>query len=117
MSRSDPPTMRRPRWPRRGRRLAWVGDPVDLVALACAVLGRFEWHYDRLHRDPEAILGRWREHDVTLGRQVRVWGAQDLEGVAEDVDSRGALLVRTPEGLQRVVAGDVSLRTVETPAE
>ena len=97
--------------------LARLGHPVDLVELACAVLGRFEWHYDLLHRDPEALLGRWREHDVTLGRQVRVWGAQDLEGVAEDVDSRGALLVRTPAGLQRVVAGDVSLRTAEAPAE
>ena len=97
--------------------LGRLGHPVDLADLACAVLGRFEWHYDLLHSDPEALLARWRERDVTLGRQVRVWGAQDLEGVAEGVDDRGALLVRTPEGLQRVVAGDVSLRMAQTQAE
>lgn len=97
--------------------LGRLGHPVDLAELACAVLGRFEWHYDLLHRDPGALLARWRARDATLGRQVRVWGAQEVEGVAEDVDDRGALLVRTPEGLQRVVAGDVSLRTAETPVE
>lgn len=97
--------------------LGRLGHPVDLAELAVAVLGRFEWHYDLLHRDPGAVLARWRERDVTLGCQVRVWGVQDLEGVAEGVDDRGALLVRTPEGLQRVVAGDVSLRIAQTPAE
>jgi len=97
--------------------LGRLGHSVDLAALACAVLGRFEEHYDLLHSDPDALLARWRKHDATLGRQVRVWGAQELEGVAEDVDNRGALLVRTPGGLRRVVAGDVSLRTAETPAE
>jgi BirA family biotin operon repressor/biotin-[acetyl-CoA-carboxylase] ligase len=97
--------------------LGRLEHPVDLTALACAVLGQFERHYDLLHTDPDALLVRWREHDATLGRQVRVWGAQELEGVAEDVDDRGALLVRTPGGLRRVVAGDVSLRTAETPAE
>ena len=33
-------------------------------------------------------------------------------GVAEDVDVTGALLVRTEDGLRRVLAGDVSLRGV-----
>ncbi|TMI74656.1 MAG: hypothetical protein E6H05_07750 [Bacillati bacterium ANGP1] len=102
--------------PRREGSRCWGGS-VDLAALACAVLGRFEEHYDLLHSDPDALLARWRKHDATLGRQVRVWGAQELEGVAEDVDDRGALLVRTPGGLRRVLAGDVSLRTAETPVE
>lgn len=97
--------------------LALTGRPVDLAALACAVLGECERYYDLLHGDPGALLARWRGRDMTLGRRVRVWGAQELEGVAEDVDQTGALLVRTMEGRRRVVAGDVSLRTVEVPQE
>lgn len=95
--------------------LGLTGRPVDLAALACAVLGACERFYDLLHSNPEALLARWRERDMTLGRHVRVWGAQELRGVAEDVDHTGALLVRTAEGRRRIVAGDVSLRTVEVP--
>src|SRR5256712_5252168 len=36
--------------------LGRLGHPVDLAALACAVLGRFEEHYDLLHSDPAALL-------------------------------------------------------------
>ena len=33
---------------------------------------------------------------------------KELQGVAEDVDERGALLLRLPDGkLERVLAGDV----------
>jgi BirA family biotin operon repressor/biotin-[acetyl-CoA-carboxylase] ligase len=49
---------------------------------------------------------------ATLGREVQVSGAGEvLRGVAMGVDVDGALLVETPEGaVQRVVAGDVTLR-------
>ncbi len=97
--------------------LGLLGHPVDLAALARAVLGQFERRYDLLHSDPDALLAQWREHDVTLGRYVQVWGAQEVEGMAEDVDDRGALLVSTPEGLRRVLAGDVSLRMAQIPQE
>jgi BirA family biotin operon repressor/biotin-[acetyl-CoA-carboxylase] ligase len=47
---------------------------------------------------------------ITLDREVRVRASgRELEGVAEDVDEAGALLVRTPAGLERVLAGDVEL--------
>ena len=50
---------------------------------------------------------------MTLGRTVRVQGAQEFTGVAEDIDADGALVVRCENGrLQRVMAGDVSVRGV-----
>jgi BirA family biotin operon repressor/biotin-[acetyl-CoA-carboxylase] ligase len=54
----------------------------------------------------------WREHLATLGQLVCVTGSQgSIEGVAEDVDQDGALLVRTGDGeLRRVLADDVTLR-------
>ncbi len=53
---------------------------------------------------PEQILQRWRELSATLGRHVRVeLPGRVLEGMAEDVDAGGALIV---DGVP-VSAGDV----------
>ena len=47
----------------------------------------------------------WRARLVTIGRQVTING---VNGVAEDVDADGALLVRDGSGtLHRMLAGDV----------
>ena len=54
--------------------------------------------------EPSAVLDRWRELSVTLGRTVRVeLPGRVLEGVAEDVDDTGALVVAG----EHVSAGDV----------
>jgi BirA family biotin operon repressor/biotin-[acetyl-CoA-carboxylase] ligase len=60
---------------------------------------------------PEALVGAWKEWNVTLGRRVRVDGPGGvIEGDALDVDSSGALLVRLPSGEEaRVICGDVEL--------
>jgi BirA family biotin operon repressor/biotin-[acetyl-CoA-carboxylase] ligase len=50
------------------------------------------------------VLERWRELSVTLGQAVRVeLPGRVLEGIAEDVDGNGALIV----GGEHVSAGDV----------
>lgn len=50
---------------------------------------------------------------VTLGQVVRIQGVRNFVGVAEGIDAAGALLVRVENGrLQRVLAGDVSVRGV-----
>ncbi|HLQ65513.1 MAG TPA: biotin--[acetyl-CoA-carboxylase] ligase [bacterium] len=95
--------------------LAVLARPVDLAALARALLEQFERAYDLLPLNAEEVLAGWRERDLTQGRQVRLSGAEDLEGVAEGVDRTGALLVRTGAGIRRIVAGDVSLRSVSVP--
>jgi BirA family biotin operon repressor/biotin-[acetyl-CoA-carboxylase] ligase len=54
--------------------------------------------------EPSEVLRRWRELSVTLGRLVRVeLAGRTLEGVAEDIDASGALIV----GGEAVPAGDV----------
>ena len=52
----------------------------------------------------------WRAMSDTLGRDVRVrTGDRGVEGLAEDIDASGALLVRTPAGIERILSGDVEL--------
>ncbi|HEX9288348.1 MAG TPA: biotin--[acetyl-CoA-carboxylase] ligase [Anaeromyxobacteraceae bacterium] len=87
------------------------GAPVPRALFAAAVLTNLEEWLDRHAADGFGpARDAWRAMSDTLRRDVRVrTGDGDLEGVAEDIDETGALLVRTRAGLERVVAGDVEL--------
>lgn len=98
--------------------MAVTGAHVGRALLVQAILARFEHAYDLLLSDRfEQVLGQWRTLSVTLGRSVRVLssdGSPSLDGVAEEIDADGALLVRLPDGvLHRVLAGEVSIRPLE----
>ena len=91
--------------------MAEVGQPVSRLDLLIALLERIETYAERLSAawSPHEA---WRGYLATLGQHVRVnVGQEVIEGVAEDVDEDGALLVRTRTGeLSRIVVGDVTLR-------
>ncbi len=90
---------------------AELGRDVDREALLASYLAHFEQIYGEA-QSGGPIRDRWRERLVTLGKQVHAtWEGGGAEGLAEDVDDDGALLVRTAGGtLVRVEAGDVTLR-------
>jgi BirA family biotin operon repressor/biotin-[acetyl-CoA-carboxylase] ligase len=53
----------------------------------------------------------WRAADALCGRAVNVSGAQGVaQGMARGIDLHGALLLETPQGVQRFISGDVSVR-------
>jgi BirA family biotin operon repressor/biotin-[acetyl-CoA-carboxylase] ligase len=87
------------------------GEPAPRALLAAACFTALEDWLDRHAEEGFApIREAWRERSVTLGREVQVKeGGRELVGVAEDIDATGALLVRGPTGLERVLAGDVTL--------
>ncbi len=58
---------------------------------------------------PEEIIERWKKYSITLGKNVCV-PDENLCGIAVDVDTDGALLVRTEEGIRRIYAGDVLIQ-------
>jgi BirA family biotin operon repressor/biotin-[acetyl-CoA-carboxylase] ligase len=90
-----------------------AGHDIDRSDLLVAFLRELEARYERLRADPAADRGwlrdEWRARAATLGRRVRVdLGADDLEGVAVDIDDTGRLVVETDEGERRSLAvGDV----------
>lgn len=55
-----------------------------------------------------AFAARFARRDALAGRAVRL--SNGTEGVAEGVAPDGALLVRTPQGVQRVSSDEVSVR-------
>jgi BirA family biotin operon repressor/biotin-[acetyl-CoA-carboxylase] ligase len=57
------------------------------------------------------FIGEWRKADALRGRPVTVQAQEGpVSGVARGVDTDGALIVETPQGLRRFISGDVSVR-------
>lgn len=82
---------------------AAVGRRLDRAVLLRDLLARLDFWYARLASD--VLFETWKRHLSTIGQAVTV---SDIQGIAEDVDDQGALLVRDHlGGLQRVVAGDL----------
>ncbi|MPZ16529.1 MAG: biotin--[acetyl-CoA-carboxylase] ligase [Luteitalea sp.] len=88
-----------------------LGRSCERGALVAAIVAALAfWRRRTLAGDLQAVLQRWRELSPS-SRGVRVgWEAQGRlrRGVTAGIDSTGALLVDTPEGRERVVAGELS---------
>jgi len=90
------------------RELGHDGSREEVLA---ALLNAFEARYADA-QGSDAAFRAWRSRLETLGRRVRATlGERVEEGVAEDVDALGSLLIRRDDGsLVTVEAGDVTLR-------
>lgn len=88
-----------------------LGREVPREEVLAALLNRFEGLYRAWPEGPQ-VFEAWRSRLETLGQRVRVaFGNQREEGVAEDVDREGCLLLRRDDGsLIRLAAGEVTLR-------
>jgi BirA family biotin operon repressor/biotin-[acetyl-CoA-carboxylase] ligase len=83
--------------------------PRALFAAAC-LTALEDWLDRHAEEGFAAVLDAWRARNVTLGREVRVKvDGGEIDGIAEDLDESGALLVRTAAGVERIVSGDVAL--------
>lgn len=89
--------------------LALEGYDVDRLAL----LARITSQLDGLATSPDErrrALAEWRLRSSVLGREVEVLGAQGaVRGLARELADDGALVLETPSGDQRILAGEVSL--------
>lgn len=89
--------------------LAIEGHDVDRLAL----LARITTQLDALATSPDErrrALEEWRARSSVLGREVEVWSPQGaVRGLAREIADDGALVLETPSGDQRILAGEVSL--------
>ncbi len=77
------------------------------------VLNELETWYDKVQAEGfAAVLDEWRKLSITLGRDIKVIQHQGsvYYGKALDIDDSGCLLVGTDQGVERVLAGEVSIR-------
>jgi BirA family biotin operon repressor/biotin-[acetyl-CoA-carboxylase] ligase len=89
-----------------------LGRHVDANSVLTFALAALDRRYDELlEGGGNAILARWLEL-APAARGARVeWttGGVSKIGTTEGIDASGALMVRTGDGLQRIVSGEVTL--------
>ena len=89
-----------------------AGHTISRLSLLNAVLVELEQAYEEvIQYGFSKMLDEWRKLSVTLGKKVNVIGSgKEFSGTAVDIDHDGGLLVQTEAGIERVLAGDVSIR-------
>jgi BirA family biotin operon repressor/biotin-[acetyl-CoA-carboxylase] ligase len=90
-----------------------LGHAVDRDTLEDALMTKLDACYARLRESRDgrwSIFQEWRGRLSTLGHAVRVAMPKGIEvGIAEDVDTDGALLLRREGDLIRVYSADVTV--------
>lgn len=87
-----------------------LGRTVDRAGFTASLAAALErWHDRYVGEGIAPIVTAWKGYAALLGRPVRVAsGAERIEGIAEDLDGDGTLLVRLPDGrVHRVLAGEI----------
>lgn len=85
-------------------------DNINRILLLQDLLGKIEANYLLFkERGPQPIIEKWRQHNITLGKRIKVYCQREhIEGVAVDIDADGGLLVRKDSGVvEKVMAGDI----------
>lgn len=88
---------------------------VNRTELLKEILGQLERYYDMAKTVGFGpILEEWRTLSGMLHKNVEVISHNtEYEGKAVDIDEDGNLLVETDQGIKKVIAGDVRVRTKE----
>ncbi len=88
-----------------------LGRETSREELLAVLLNRFEALYEDAAQGGQ-VLEEWRSRLDTLGRHVKVTFRDHVqEGLAEDVDADGNLILALPDGRRVVIeAGEVTLR-------
>lgn len=93
-----------------------VGHPVQRTSILCAVLQKIEENCLLLERQGfDAIREKWLSLSCVIGKEVQIVRQGDaiLTGTAIGLGHDGSLQVQTAQGVEQVVAGDVSLRAAD----
>jgi BirA family transcriptional regulator, biotin operon repressor / biotin---[acetyl-CoA-carboxylase] ligase len=82
-----------------------LGRDVDRGAVMCEVISAVIDRLSGLSRDPGGILQAWRAASPSATGTRVEW--EDKRGVTAGVDDSGALLVKTNDGIERIIAGEL----------
>jgi BirA family biotin operon repressor/biotin-[acetyl-CoA-carboxylase] ligase len=90
-----------------------TGQTVSRLSLLQEILIELEREYNNvIQHGFSPVLDDWRKLSVTLGQTVDVLGGnKQFSGLAVDIDNDGALLVQIEDRIEKIIAGDVSIRS------
>ncbi len=67
--------------------------------------------YEVLLTNRKVIVDKWKELTSTIGKKVKVVTVQEtFEGIAQDIDEKGALILKLQNGEQKkIISGDLTI--------
>ncbi|MCL6495838.1 MAG: biotin--[acetyl-CoA-carboxylase] ligase, partial [Ignavibacterium sp.] len=87
-----------------------LGREVEREKLLAEILNNFEFYLSKILDEPEYITREWKEKCRMLGEKVYIKEGEIVKnGIFEDIDKEGFLLLKTKEGIEKITIGDVSL--------
>ena len=88
-----------------------IGENVSRVALLKSILESFDENYCKFkHNDFDFIKKTWFSYSKIFGKKVQLkCEGSTVEGVVENIDESGCLILKTAEGSVRIVTGDLSI--------
>jgi BirA family transcriptional regulator, biotin operon repressor / biotin---[acetyl-CoA-carboxylase] ligase len=88
------------------------GDPAPRNAIVADIVSAIIAGLMRFQREGlKPFVEEWKEADALRGRPVSLHSGETIiRGIARGIDAGGALLIETPHGLQKLLAGEVSVR-------
>lgn len=88
-----------------------LGQPAEREKLLSEILNNFEQLHEILLKNPARIIKEWKAKCGMIGDKVSIVEGEDSrEGIFEDVDENGFLLLKRNNRIERIHFGDVSLR-------
>ncbi len=88
-----------------------TGHRCDRVSVANTLFTRLNIRYDdTVTRGFSAVCPEWERYSALTGKRVTIVDAGTREeGVVRGIDTDGALVLETSNGVRRIIAGDVTL--------
>lgn len=87
-----------------------LGREVEREKLLAEILNNFEFYLSKILDEPEYITREWKEKCRMLGEKVYIKEGEIVKnGIFEDIDKEGFLLLKTKAGIEKITIGDVSL--------
>jgi len=86
------------------------GKQISLVNLIREIIQKIDEKYiDLKSEDFESIKKSWLNYSKIINRKISVHGEKDvLTGIVTDIDNSGCLILKTDEGFNKIISGDVT---------
>ena len=88
-----------------------LGRNVNREILLAEFLNCFEELLNKTIHNPNSILNEWRQRCDMIGKRITITEGEKIkDGIFEDIDSNGFLLLKSEGKLEKIHFGDVSVR-------
>jgi BirA family biotin operon repressor/biotin-[acetyl-CoA-carboxylase] ligase len=87
-----------------------LGREVEREKLLAEILNNFEFYLEKILKEPTYITREWKEKCRMIGEKIYVKEGETIKnGIFDDIDEEGFLLLKTKTGIEKITIGDVSI--------